>query len=225
MERRATPDADPPNPLLSGRKPELVDLTTRIDAEHAAVGQALQSALAHAIAAGELLIEAKRLVKHGEWRPWLEANCKVPARTARHYMALARRRKWLCDQNGNVLPISVHAAVEAIKELRREPHSWPYDPDEMKEFPSGGVEYVPLTEAEIQERREARRLCEWRVPSWSKEFAAALRTVIHITQYDAPAPRRVVKAARDGRTPGLTAESLRAAITLLTRYAEGLERP
>ena len=48
-----------------------------------------------AIACGELLIEAKRQVKHGEWRPWIEANCKVPARTARHYMALARRRKRL----------------------------------------------------------------------------------------------------------------------------------
>ena len=32
------------------------DLATRIEAEHAAVAQALQSALAHAIAAGELLI-------------------------------------------------------------------------------------------------------------------------------------------------------------------------
>ena len=36
------------------------DLATRIEAEHAAVAQALQSALAHAIAAGELLIVAKR---------------------------------------------------------------------------------------------------------------------------------------------------------------------
>ena len=38
----------------------LADLAGRIDAEHAAVATALQSALAHAIAAGELLIEAKR---------------------------------------------------------------------------------------------------------------------------------------------------------------------
>ena len=41
------------------------DLATRIEAEHAAVAQALQSALAHAIAAGELLIVAKRQVQHG----------------------------------------------------------------------------------------------------------------------------------------------------------------
>jgi integrase len=85
---------------------------------------------------GELLIGAKRRVQHGEWRPWLEANCTVPARTARQYIALARRRKRLCDQNGNVLPISVHAAMEQLKELRGEPMSFPYDPWDMEEFPS-----------------------------------------------------------------------------------------
>jgi hypothetical protein len=202
---------------------EVADLTARIDAEHIAVGQALGSALAHAIACGELLIEAKRRVKHGGWRPWIEANCKVPARTARHYMAMARKRKWLCDENGNVLPLSVHDAVETIKELRGHPHPWPYGEEDISEFPSQCREYVRLTEAEIQERREPRRL-EWRVPSWNREFSAALRVVIHITQQDAPAPRRVAKAARDGRTPGLTAASLREAVAYLTRYAEALER-
>jgi Protein of unknown function (DUF3102) len=202
----------------------LSELITRIEAEHAAVGQALQSALAHAIACGELLIEAKRQVKHGEWRPWIEANCKVPARTARHYMALARKRKHLCDQNGNVLPISVHDAVETIKELRGHPYTLPYDPVEMEEFPSRGIAYVRLTEAEIQERREARRREWWHVRAWGG-FGGALMGVIEFGRWsNPPAPRHVAKAAKAGKTPGLTAESLRAASALLTRYAEALER-
>jgi hypothetical protein len=51
------------------------DLVQRIEAKHAAVGQALQSALAHAIACGELLMQAKLQVKavKGWWLPWLAA--------------------------------------------------------------------------------------------------------------------------------------------------------
>ena len=48
--------------------------------------------------AGLLLIEAKSLVAHGEWLPWLQANCKTGERQARTYMRLARYRitleKW-----------------------------------------------------------------------------------------------------------------------------------
>ena len=46
---------------------------------------------------------------------------------------------------------------------------------------------------------------------------------MHIAQVNPPAPRYVVKAARNGKTPGLTALALREAIALLTRYAEALE--
>jgi hypothetical protein len=48
------------------------------------------SAINHAIAAGELLLEAKRQVKHGEWLPWLAENCDIAERTAQAYMRLAR---------------------------------------------------------------------------------------------------------------------------------------
>jgi hypothetical protein len=73
----------------------LTDLAQGIAAEHAAVATALQSALTHAIAAGELLIEAKAKVRHGQWLKWLAANCDIPKRTAAHYMALARNRESL----------------------------------------------------------------------------------------------------------------------------------
>jgi Protein of unknown function (DUF3102) len=44
----------------------------------------------HAIGAGELLIAAKKKVKHGEWLPSLESHCELALRTAQAYMQLAR---------------------------------------------------------------------------------------------------------------------------------------
>lgn len=42
---------------------------------------------------GMLLIRAKGLLAHGEWIVWLKTNCKIPERTAREYMKLARSPK------------------------------------------------------------------------------------------------------------------------------------
>jgi hypothetical protein len=68
----------------------LEDLATRINAEHRACEAALKSGLAHALAAGRLLTEAKSHTKHGEWGNWLKANFEGSARTAQAYMRVAR---------------------------------------------------------------------------------------------------------------------------------------
>jgi hypothetical protein len=60
----------------------LPDLAARIKAEHEAVSTALKESVRHAIAAGELLIEAKDRLKHGEWLPWLKDHCTISERTA-----------------------------------------------------------------------------------------------------------------------------------------------
>ena len=177
----------------------LDSLVERIEAEHAAVGAALRGALAHAIACGERLIEAKRQVKHGEWLPWIEARCKVPARTASHYMALARRKKLLTDHNGNVLPISVREAVGQLH------HSQDCGKINGSDGSAGSFD-------------------GWGGLPCGAPFVDALQAVTRIAQCPPPAPRYVVKAAREGKAPGLTAAVLREAIALLTRYAEALER-
>jgi hypothetical protein len=174
------------------------DLVQRIEAEHAAVSFALQSALAHAIACGELLMQAKLQVKavKGKWLPWLAENCSIPRRTASHYMALAKRKADLTNEMGNVMPISVRQALAALSE-----------PQER-----GGIN-----------GSESGRCDGWGGLSWGAPFADALRAATRIAQCRPPAPRHVVKAARDGRTPGLTAAGLREASALLTRYAEALD--
>jgi hypothetical protein len=64
-------------------------VAAEIQAEHRAVERDLRNALGHAIRCGELLIEAKGAVGHGEWLPWLTANFEMSRQTAASYMRLA----------------------------------------------------------------------------------------------------------------------------------------
>jgi N6-adenosine-specific RNA methylase IME4 len=68
----------------------LDDLAQEIRQELAAAEADWQSAVQHGIRAGELLIEAKSRVRHGEWLPWLETNFPDSVATAELYMKLAR---------------------------------------------------------------------------------------------------------------------------------------
>jgi hypothetical protein len=70
----------------------LTDLAARIKAEHAAYVAAIKQSLSRAMAAGDLLLEAKAQLGHGEWLPWLAERCGIPERTASRYMKLARNR-------------------------------------------------------------------------------------------------------------------------------------
>ena len=63
--------------------------------QEVAAEDAARDAVSHAIGVGELLTEAKSLVKHGEWRPWLAANFPGSERTAQTWMAASRQRaRW-----------------------------------------------------------------------------------------------------------------------------------
>lgn len=69
----------------------LADLAARIKQGHEATSAALKDSLAHAMAVGDLLIEAKEQLKHGQWLPWLK-SCGVSERMAQCYLKLARNR-------------------------------------------------------------------------------------------------------------------------------------
>lgn len=63
---------------------------SQINREHEASEAAWGNAVEHACRAGQLLIEAKAQLKHGEWMPWVEANCAFSQSTANAYMQVAR---------------------------------------------------------------------------------------------------------------------------------------
>jgi hypothetical protein len=74
------------------RSNSLTDLASRIKTEHAAVDAALKRSVEHAMSTGELLLEAKTQIKHGQWLKWLQENCGLSTRMAQNYMRLAEHR-------------------------------------------------------------------------------------------------------------------------------------
>jgi hypothetical protein len=99
----------------------LADLAARIAAEHQAVSDKLKESVAHAIAAGELLIEAKtQLDKHGQWLPWLK-DCGVSERSAQRYMRLARNRATVEANTTCVSDLTINGALALLTVPRDRP--------------------------------------------------------------------------------------------------------
>jgi hypothetical protein len=67
------------------------DTVTAINAEHQAAQRGAADAVQHAVRCGQLLIEKKAGLKHGEFMPWIETHCQVPRSTATVYMKAARQ--------------------------------------------------------------------------------------------------------------------------------------
>lgn len=56
------------------------------------IRESINRGAAGAIAAGVKLIEAKRLLPHGEWLPWLRMHCELSERAAQYHMRSHRRQ-------------------------------------------------------------------------------------------------------------------------------------
>jgi hypothetical protein len=97
----------------------LVDLCDRLKAEHIAAAGALKCSLGHAMAAGDILIEAKEQLKHGHWLPWLQ-SCGISERAAQRYIRLARNRRTIEAKSDNVSDLSVSGALAMIAAPRDE---------------------------------------------------------------------------------------------------------
>jgi hypothetical protein len=101
--------------------PVLQDFAARINTAHAACEGAFKAGLLQAREAGELLLQAKELVAHGAWLPWLEANCTVSERTAQGYMRVARRWVELEAKAPRAADLSVREAIALLSAPRSEP--------------------------------------------------------------------------------------------------------
>jgi Protein of unknown function (DUF3102) len=97
------------------RSNRLPELAARIKAEHEATSAALKSSAEHGIAAGLLLIEAKAMLKHGQWLPWLSEHCAMSERSAQLYMRLAKNREAIEEQIRNgVADLSLNEAAALL---------------------------------------------------------------------------------------------------------------
>lgn len=102
-----------PDPALSN---SLCDLAARFKVEHRACIDAMRDSVAHAIAAGEILIEAKAQLKHGQWLPWLKEHCgDVAERTAQLYMRAAKNRATIETEIRNAIAdLSLNEAMALL---------------------------------------------------------------------------------------------------------------
>ena len=95
-------------------------LAGEINRAHKAAREAAQTSLERAIEAGERLIEAKALVAHGQWLPWLKELCDLSERSAQAYMRLARHKDVVNTKSAAVADLTMRAAVAEITEPK-----WP----------------------------------------------------------------------------------------------------
>ena len=93
-------------------------LAREVSRHHAACREADRAALGHALRAGELLIQAKAELQHGEWGAWVEERCGFAMRTAQLYMQL-----WRYAQ-ANPQPVAHLRLSDAIRFVRQ-PHEGP----------------------------------------------------------------------------------------------------
>lgn len=73
----------------------LEDLAQRINQAHEGAIRSARTAIEHAIECGRLLVEAKALVAHGRWMPWLKANTAFSYDTAARWMRYAEHSERL----------------------------------------------------------------------------------------------------------------------------------
>jgi hypothetical protein len=92
----------------------LAELAARIRGEHDGAKGAIKRGVEHAIAAGELLIEAKEKLQHGQWLTWLEEHCGLSERSARRYMRVARNKDKIASENGRVSDLSLRGALDTL---------------------------------------------------------------------------------------------------------------
>jgi Protein of unknown function (DUF3102)/ParB-like nuclease domain len=88
----------------------LAVLAEEIRSLHAKVKLGAQQLATDAIEAGQRLVEVKEQSPHGQWLPWLRANCGFSDRTARRYMQLAESNLKLAT----VAILGIRGASEAI---------------------------------------------------------------------------------------------------------------
>jgi hypothetical protein len=103
-------------------------LAEEIKRAHAGVYDAAKTAAERAIEAGRALLEAKSLVKHGEWLSWLKQHCELPERTAQFYMHIAK----LGLDSATVVDLGLKGAAKAIVLQYPYPNPFEDGPEEVQ---------------------------------------------------------------------------------------------
>ena len=83
----------------------MLTVASKINQAHAHAIEHADSAIGFAKQAGELLLQVKAELPHGEFILWLAANCNVSDRQARRYMAAAQGKPVPIRKLANTAPV------------------------------------------------------------------------------------------------------------------------
>ena len=104
-----------PDFALSPLPADLPALARDINAAFRAAQEHAKTAVECAVEAGTLLLRAKAAVHHGQWLPWLAANCPdIAERTAQAYMRLAREQTALHAKSATVADLTINEALRLL---------------------------------------------------------------------------------------------------------------
>lgn len=96
--------------MLVAARPSLVELAETARREDDLALGAARDAVAHAIAAGQALLDARDQLSHGDWHKWLGENWDRSLNRAQSYMRVARHRALVeADQ-----PPTIRAAMQML---------------------------------------------------------------------------------------------------------------
>lgn len=82
------------------------------------------ASLSAAVEAGERLIEAKALLRHGQWLPWLKNHVDISERHAQNYMRLARHKDVVDIKSATVADLTLRGAIAELTEGRKDLPEW-----------------------------------------------------------------------------------------------------
>lgn len=181
---------------------ELAELADRINASFGAFGSSSREALNHALECGELLIEAKVKLPHGEWKGWIEVHTKVGARQAQKLMRLARYGDQIrANANWNS-HLSIDTLLASIK-------SKPPTPKATAMAHGGAVEALAQDIEGMRRRGQVGRVLE------------AINTICQIEIN----PREAVALLKADKERQMVAEATATATAWLCDFQKALEKP
>lgn len=97
---------------------DLATIASRINSAHAAFERSGQMALSLAAEAGALLLDARRIVPHGGWLPWLKDNFRGSQPTAHRYMLVAANRETVEANYSRANNLSLRSVVKLLTKER-----------------------------------------------------------------------------------------------------------
>lgn len=113
-------------------------IAQRINDHHGQATRHAKTAIEHARQAGELLLEAKALVNHGEWIGWLADNCAVSPRQAQRYMRVATHWELIAKNDA-----ASHLTIDDALQVASNRIAVEDDPT-SEELWTGKIEALPL---------------------------------------------------------------------------------